>query len=136
MSKISLTSPAELVARLGVTSREAEVLTLLAAGRANKQIARNLGISRHTVVRHLEHIYAKLDVNNRAEAARIAPLGTRIRRTSPGRRTPARRHRGSCRRGRPHSLGCGIQLKLPARQTKSELFPFWVTPPMRPSSWS
>ncbi|HVW47387.1 MAG TPA: helix-turn-helix transcriptional regulator [Solirubrobacterales bacterium] len=64
--------PAELAARLGVTSREAEVLALLAAGRANKQIATDLGISPHTVVRHLEHIYAKLDVHNRTEAARIA----------------------------------------------------------------
>jgi len=64
--------PTELAARLGVTSREAEVLALLAAGRANKQIARDLGISPHTVVRHLEHIYKKLDVHNRTEAARIA----------------------------------------------------------------
>jgi DNA-binding CsgD family transcriptional regulator len=64
--------PIELATRLGVTSREAEVLALLAAGRANKQIASDLGISPHTVVRHLEHIYSKLDVHNRTEAARIA----------------------------------------------------------------
>jgi DNA-binding CsgD family transcriptional regulator len=68
--------PAELVSRLGVTAREAEVLALLAGGRANKQIARDLGISPHTVVRHLEHVYAKLGVHNRTEAAGIA-LGRR-----------------------------------------------------------
>jgi len=63
---------AELAPRLGITPREAEVLALLAAGRANKEIAGDLGISPHTVVRHTESIYRKLDVHNRAAATRIA----------------------------------------------------------------
>lgn len=45
-----------------------EVLTLLAAGQGNKGIAAGLGISEHTVKTHLNSIYAKLGVSNRAEA--------------------------------------------------------------------
>ena len=52
-----------------LTAREAEVLRLLAKGEPNKAIARDLGISPKTVSNHLEHIYAKLDVSNRAGAA-------------------------------------------------------------------
>jgi DNA-binding CsgD family transcriptional regulator len=66
---------AELASRLGITLREAEVLILLAAGRANKEIAGELGISSHTVVRHVENIYKKLDVHSRAAATRIALSG-------------------------------------------------------------
>jgi DNA-binding CsgD family transcriptional regulator len=65
----------ELASRLGITPREAEVLVLLAAGRANKEIAGDLGISTNTVVRHVENIYKKLDVHNRAAATRIALCG-------------------------------------------------------------
>ncbi len=51
-----------------LTPRELEVLTLLAAGRVNKEIAAALGISEHTVKTHLGSIYAKLGVSSRAEA--------------------------------------------------------------------
>jgi DNA-binding CsgD family transcriptional regulator len=40
----------------------------LAAGRTNRQIAGMLMVSRHTVARHVEHIYAKLGVTNRTAA--------------------------------------------------------------------
>lgn len=63
---------ADLARRLPITAREAEVLAHLAAGRTNRAIAEELGISRHTVVRHVEHIYAKLDVHTRAAATRVA----------------------------------------------------------------
>ena len=53
----------------GLTSREVEVLALLAQGLPNKGIAAQLGISRKTVGNHVEHIYTKLDVSNRAGAA-------------------------------------------------------------------
>ncbi len=56
----------------GLTTRETEVLTLLATGRTNKAIARDLGISPKTVGNHVEHIYTKLDVTNRAGAAMFA----------------------------------------------------------------
>jgi len=51
-----------------LTPRELEILTLLAEGLVNKQIAERLGISEHTVKTHLAAIYEKLQVSNRAEA--------------------------------------------------------------------
>lgn len=54
-----------------LTPREVEVLEQLAQGLTNKQIARTLGISEHTVKYHISAIYAKLGVMNRAEAVRI-----------------------------------------------------------------
>lgn len=51
---------------LGLTDREAEVVRLLAAGRANAEIALDLGISTRTVQRHLENVYDKLGVRSRA----------------------------------------------------------------------
>ncbi|MDQ3353562.1 MAG: LuxR C-terminal-related transcriptional regulator, partial [Actinomycetota bacterium] len=53
----------------GLTTRECEVLGLLAQGLPNKGIARRLGISPKTVGNHIEHIYTKLDVSGRAGAA-------------------------------------------------------------------
>ena len=50
------------------TAREGEVLGLLARGLSNKQIARELHISEHTVKFHVSALYAKLGVGNRAEA--------------------------------------------------------------------
>jgi predicted ATPase/DNA-binding CsgD family transcriptional regulator len=52
----------------GLSRREAEVLGLIAAGRSNRQIAAELFISARTVERHIENLYRKLDVHNRAEA--------------------------------------------------------------------
>lgn len=56
--------------RLGpaITAREREVLTLIAAGRANKEIASQLTVSEDTVKRHVSHILEKLNVNDRAQA--------------------------------------------------------------------
>jgi HD-GYP domain-containing protein (c-di-GMP phosphodiesterase class II) len=56
----------------GLTPREVEVLRLLARGMSNKQIAHALGISRKTAGNHVEHIYAKLGVSNRALASLFA----------------------------------------------------------------
>ncbi len=56
----------------GLTSREVEVIRLLARGLTNKEIAARLVISTKTVSNHLEHIYAKIDVPNRAGAALFA----------------------------------------------------------------
>jgi HD-GYP domain-containing protein (c-di-GMP phosphodiesterase class II) len=53
----------------GLTAREADVLALLAQGLANKVIARQLGIAPKTVGNHIERIYMKLGVSNRASAA-------------------------------------------------------------------
>jgi len=53
----------------GLTARESDVLGLLAQGLPNKGIARRLGISPKTVGNHVERIYTKLGVSNRAGAA-------------------------------------------------------------------
>ncbi len=60
----------ELADRL--TSREREVLDLLARGVPNKRIARELGISEKTVKTHVGHILAKLGVTDRTQAALLA----------------------------------------------------------------
>ncbi len=56
----------------GLTEREVEVLRLLARGLSNKQIAQRLVVSRKTVGKHVEHIYAKIDASNRAAASLFA----------------------------------------------------------------
>ena len=53
----------------GLTDREAEVLSLVARGDQNCEIAAKLSISVHTVERHLQNAYRKIGVRNRADAA-------------------------------------------------------------------
>ena len=56
----------------GLTAREVEVLHLVAAGKTNREVAADLTVSEHTVARHLQNIFAKLDVSSRAAAAAFA----------------------------------------------------------------
>lgn len=56
----------------GLTPREAEVLKLVAAGAANREIAASLVISEKTVARHLNIMFHKLDVGSRAAATAYA----------------------------------------------------------------
>jgi HD-GYP domain-containing protein (c-di-GMP phosphodiesterase class II) len=56
----------------GLTARELEVLRLLVRGLSNREIAERLVISRKTAGTHVEHIYAKLGVSNRARASLFA----------------------------------------------------------------
>jgi ATP/maltotriose-dependent transcriptional regulator MalT len=56
----------------GLSARELEVLRLVAAGRSNREIAGELVISEHTVARHVQNIYAKLDLSSRAAATAFA----------------------------------------------------------------
>ncbi len=53
-----------------LSERELEVLELLAAGKSNAQIAKQLHVSVNTVKFHLQKIYQSLDVSNRTEATR------------------------------------------------------------------
>jgi DNA-binding NarL/FixJ family response regulator len=55
-----------------LTAREVQVLRLVAAGRTNGSIAVELGISEHTVARHVQNIFAKLDVSTRSAATAFA----------------------------------------------------------------
>ncbi|MCX7790344.1 MAG: response regulator transcription factor [Chloroflexaceae bacterium] len=54
-----------------LSEREAEVLSLVAQGLTNTQIAQRLNVSENTVKFHLQNIYQKLGVSNRTEAAGI-----------------------------------------------------------------
>ena len=60
------------LAQLGLTAREQEVLTLVATGATNRQIAETLFISPKTATLHVSNILSKLGVTNRVEAATIA----------------------------------------------------------------
>jgi DNA-binding NarL/FixJ family response regulator len=51
-----------------LTAREAEVLTLVARGRTNREVAAELFISDKTVARHVSNIFAKLGLSSRAAA--------------------------------------------------------------------
>jgi ATP/maltotriose-dependent transcriptional regulator MalT len=53
---------------LGVSDREYEVLTLLADGLSNREIAERLFVSPNTVKTHLAHLYEKLAVSRRTQA--------------------------------------------------------------------
>ena len=55
--------------RVAVTDREREVLALLVKGFQNDEISDHLGISHDTVKQHVKHIFEKLDVSTRVEAA-------------------------------------------------------------------
>lgn len=54
--------------RLLLTPREIEILLAVGEGLSNKEVARRLGISQHTVKFHLEAVFTKLDAGSRAEA--------------------------------------------------------------------
>ena len=59
-----------------LTNRELEVLRLIAAGLANREIAQELVVAVSTVKTHINHIYGKLDVKNRTQAvSRARSLG-------------------------------------------------------------
>jgi DNA-binding CsgD family transcriptional regulator len=65
-------APPDPLARFGLTAREREVLSLLAAGRSNPEIGRALFISTKTASVHVSNILAKLGVSGRMEAAAVA----------------------------------------------------------------
>ncbi len=77
-TRISIDAPARVtldggsVERLGLTTREAEVLSLVAAGRTNRQIGDELFVSVKTASVHVSNILRKLGVNSRVDAAAVA----------------------------------------------------------------
>jgi DNA-binding NarL/FixJ family response regulator len=77
-TRVSVEAPArivldgESVSSLGLTPREAEVLTLVAAGRTNRQIGDELFVSEKTASVHVSNILRKLGVTSRVDAAAVA----------------------------------------------------------------
>jgi len=77
LTRLGVSGAGDQVAAAGVagagptplTPRELEVLGLIAAGLADKEVADRLGLSPHTVHRHVSNILTKLDVPSRAAAA-------------------------------------------------------------------
>jgi DNA-binding NarL/FixJ family response regulator len=63
--------PKEQTLFLELTEREQEILHLLVQGLLYKEIGARLGISPHTAKKHVLHIYSKLHVNSRAQAAQL-----------------------------------------------------------------
>ena len=63
-----LRSPEDTATGARLTSRERQVLALLATGRSNRIIAEELHLSEKTVARHLSNIFTKIGVSNRAAA--------------------------------------------------------------------
>ena len=57
-----------------LTTREAEVLRLIAAGHSNRRIADSLFLSPRTIERHIANIYLKIDAHNKSEATIYAVL--------------------------------------------------------------
>ena len=62
---------------MGLTERETEVLTWVAEGKSNRDVATILGIRSVTVKKHLEHIFQKMGVETRTAAVAFALRATR-----------------------------------------------------------
>jgi DNA-binding NarL/FixJ family response regulator len=58
-----------LITSNALSSREVEVLVLVAKGLSRKEIARLLDLSANTIARYIRDVYQKLDISSRAEAA-------------------------------------------------------------------
>ena len=80
LRELGFTGRPRAAGRGQLTARESEVLTLIAAGLSNADIAQRLYISRRTAEHHAASILAKLDLHSRAEAAAYA-----VREGSPNR---------------------------------------------------
>jgi DNA-binding NarL/FixJ family response regulator len=76
LKELTTLSNQEVVAQkkedFGLTEREIEILKLAASGMGNREVARTLFISEHTVKRHMSSIFQKLKVCNRQQAAIMA----------------------------------------------------------------
>lgn len=69
---VELVNPQAMHDELKLTPRELEILTHLAGGRSNSEIAKNCWISHNTVKFHLKNLFKKLGVRDRGQAMMIA----------------------------------------------------------------
>jgi DNA-binding NarL/FixJ family response regulator len=60
---------------VGLTERESELLSLLSTGMTNRELGDHLYVSENTIKTQLRHLYAKLNVRNRAQAASLSSQG-------------------------------------------------------------
>ncbi|MFF0835156.1 MULTISPECIES: response regulator [unclassified Streptomyces] len=74
LERLSEPAPAAAVTEApdGLTAREAEVLVLIAEGLSNQEIARRLHVSTATVKTHINNLFAKTGIKDRAQAVRYA----------------------------------------------------------------
>ncbi|MGZ5570082.1 MAG: response regulator transcription factor [Usitatibacter sp.] len=68
LEKVALNAPAASLEALGLTPREAEVLSWVAQGKTNREVGMILGSSARTVQKHLEHVFEKIGVESRTAA--------------------------------------------------------------------
>ena len=61
-----------LASRIGQSPREVDILELIAAGKRNKEIAHELGITQETVQTHMKRLFVKLHVTDRTAAVTVA----------------------------------------------------------------
>lgn len=71
-ASVAAATPEALATAVGVTAREAEILSWVVQGKTNPEIGIILGIQLTTVKKHLESIFAKLGVENRTAAVTLA----------------------------------------------------------------
>ena len=60
---------------VGLTERESELLAMLSTGMTNRELGGHLFVSENTIKTQLRHLYAKLNVRNRTQAASFASQG-------------------------------------------------------------
>ena len=60
---------------IALTERESELLSLLSTGMTNRELGGHLYVSENTIKTQLRHLYAKLNVRNRAQAASLSSQG-------------------------------------------------------------
>jgi DNA-binding CsgD family transcriptional regulator len=72
LARVEAVARPEIHERHGLTPRELEVLRLVAAAKTNRDIAKELVISEHTVARHVQNIFTKLRVSSRTAATAFA----------------------------------------------------------------
>ena len=71
--------PDALARLFGLTGREADVLYWVALGKTNRDVGEILNVSSRTVDKHLQHVFAKLNVETRTAAAALAMNQTAAR---------------------------------------------------------